>query len=99
MLTDSGSIQEETTFLDIPCLTLREHTESPVTIELGSNEIVGFYCDRIISCLDKIMTVPWKPAVAPTLWDGRAAERVEDVLEAKRTFLYARSGMSQRDLL
>ena len=45
------------------------------------------------------MTVPWKPAVAPTLWDGRAAERVEDVLEAKRTFLYARSGMSQRDLL
>ena len=90
VLTDSGGIQEETTFLDIPCLTLRENTERPVTIELGSNEIVGLDCDRIISCLDRIMTVPWKPAVAPPLWDGRAAERVVDVLEAKRSFLYAR---------
>jgi UDP-N-acetylglucosamine 2-epimerase (non-hydrolysing) len=80
VLTDSGGIQEETTFLRIPCLTLRNNTERPVTIELGSNEMVGLDCQKIASCLDKITTHRWKEALRPPLWDGYAAERVMTVL-------------------
>lgn len=76
VLTDSGGIQEETTFLDIPCLTLRENTERPITVELGSNEIVGLDKKKIASCLASIMADGWKKASPPPLWDGHAAERV-----------------------
>jgi len=76
VLTDSGGIQEETTFLDIPCLTLRENTERPITVELGSNEIVGLDKERIAACLSHIMTDSWKKGSTPPLWDGHAAERV-----------------------
>jgi UDP-N-acetylglucosamine 2-epimerase (non-hydrolysing) len=80
VLTDSGGIQEETTFLGIPCLTLRHNTERPVTVELGTNEIVGLDQRRILACLHSIMSGCWKAAAVPPLWDGRAAERVVEVL-------------------
>jgi UDP-N-acetylglucosamine 2-epimerase (non-hydrolysing) len=80
VLTDSGGIQEETTFLGIPCLTLRDNTERPVTVELGTNEIVGLNGGKILSCLHSMMRGAWKKASVPPLWDGRAAERVLAVL-------------------
>jgi UDP-N-acetylglucosamine 2-epimerase (non-hydrolysing) len=80
VLTDSGGIQEETTFLGIPCLTVRENTERPITAEVGSNEIVGLDSRKIASCLDRIMSGHWKDAATPPLWDGAAAKRVVGVL-------------------
>jgi len=81
VLTDSGGIQEETTFLGIPCLTLRENTERPITIEVGSNELVGLDRARILACLDSIGEGRWKQAAVPPLWDGKAAERIVEILE------------------
>ena len=83
VLTDSGGVQEETTFLGIPCLTLRENTERPVTVELGSNEIVGLDRSRILSHLASIITNSWKQPSKPVLWDGHAAERIVRVLSEK----------------
>jgi UDP-N-acetylglucosamine 2-epimerase (non-hydrolysing) len=81
VLTDSGGIQEETTFLEIPCLTLRENTERPVTIELGSNEIVGLDSARILTSLEEILLGRrTKNAIKPPLWDGAAAQRIVRVL-------------------
>jgi UDP-N-acetylglucosamine 2-epimerase (non-hydrolysing) len=80
VLTDSGGIQEETTFLDIPCLTLRENTERPVTVELSSNKIVGLERNRILCNLLSIVAGSWKKASTPPLWDGHAAERIVAVL-------------------
>lgn len=80
VLTDSGGVQEESTFLRIPCLTLRDNTERPATVELGTNEIVGLDRRKILSCLHRIMNGNWKETSALPLWDGRAAERVVEVL-------------------
>lgn len=80
VLTDSGGVQEETTFLGIPCLTLRKNTERPVTVELGTNEIVGLDHEAILDCLRRIFEGQWKRPSAPPLWDGRAAERIVGVL-------------------
>jgi UDP-N-acetylglucosamine 2-epimerase (non-hydrolysing) len=80
VLTDSGGIQEETTFLGIPCLTMRNNTERPVTVELGTNQLVGVQREIIIDALQRIMRGPNKMASRPPLWDGHAAERVVDVL-------------------
>jgi len=80
VLTDSGGIQEETTYLKIPCLTLRENTERPVTVEVGTNEIVGLDRDRILSGLRNIIAGNWKKASLPPLWDGKAAERIVRVI-------------------
>ncbi|HEY0172971.1 MAG TPA: UDP-N-acetylglucosamine 2-epimerase (non-hydrolyzing) [Pyrinomonadaceae bacterium] len=82
VLTDSGGLQEETTALGIPCLTLRENTERPVTVELGTNRVVGTDEERIVSEAEAALRVPrgaGRPRVPP-LWDGRAAERVLDAL-------------------
>jgi UDP-N-acetylglucosamine 2-epimerase (non-hydrolysing) len=81
VLTDSGGIQEETTFLGIPCLTLRNNTERPVTVDVGSNEIVGLDAEKIAFCLEEIVAQRWKKATPPPLWDGAAAERVVEVLK------------------
>src|SRR5262249_55799132 len=83
LLTDSGGIQEESTFLGIPCLTLRNNTERPSTVELGTNEGVGLDCQKVASCLDTIMGGRWKKGLTPPLWDGRAAERVVSVLTSR----------------
>jgi UDP-N-acetylglucosamine 2-epimerase (non-hydrolysing) len=81
VLTDSGGIQEETTALQIPCLTLRKNTERPSTVELGTNELVGDNLDRGERIVDQIMRREWKKGVMPPLWDGRAACRVVNYIE------------------
>jgi UDP-N-acetylglucosamine 2-epimerase (non-hydrolysing) len=80
VLTDSGGIQEETTFLGIPCLTLRTNTERPVTVELGTNELVGLDSEKITAFLESIVQGRWKDAIKPPLWDGGSARRVVQVL-------------------
>jgi UDP-N-acetylglucosamine 2-epimerase (non-hydrolysing) len=79
VLTDSGGIQEETTVLGVPCLTLRENTERPITIEQGTNQLVGPDPARIIAGYERIRRGELKGRI-PDLWDGRAAERIADVL-------------------
>jgi UDP-N-acetylglucosamine 2-epimerase (non-hydrolysing) len=82
VLTDSGGIQEETTFLGIPCLTMRNNTERPVTVELGTNQLVGVQRETIIDALRRIMRGENKIASRPPLWDGHAAERIVARLRA-----------------
>jgi UDP-N-acetylglucosamine 2-epimerase (non-hydrolysing) len=83
VLTDSGGIQEETTALGIPCLTLRENTERPVTVEQGTNEIVGRDPQKILAAVDAILAGRGKRGRAPDLWDGHAAERIVEILLKK----------------
>ncbi|MBI3665119.1 MAG: UDP-N-acetylglucosamine 2-epimerase (non-hydrolyzing) [Acidobacteria bacterium] len=82
VLTDSGGIQEETTFLQVPCLTLRHNTERPVTIELGTNRLVGNDPARIVEAACEALESPLPSGRMPEKWDGRAAGRILDVLEA-----------------
>jgi len=83
ILTDSGGIQEETTVLGIPCLTLRENTERPVTIEQGTNALVGNARERILTAAEKILDGEISEGRAPGLWDGNAAKRIVDILVAR----------------
>jgi UDP-N-acetylglucosamine 2-epimerase (non-hydrolysing) len=80
VLTDSGGIQEETTALGIPCLTLRENTERPVTVMQGTNEIVGLDPAKIRKAVDAVFDGKWKTGRLPQLWDGHAAERMVEIL-------------------
>jgi UDP-N-acetylglucosamine 2-epimerase (non-hydrolysing) len=80
VLTDSGGIQEETTFLEVPCLTMRENTERPITIELGTNELVGLDIPLIISKGNKILDGEIKPHSIPDLWDGKTSERIVKII-------------------
>jgi UDP-N-acetylglucosamine 2-epimerase (non-hydrolysing) len=82
VLTDSGGIQEETTALGIPCLTLRENTERPVTVELGTNRVVGTDPERIVAEAEAALAkdTQKEPPGIPPLWDGRAAGRILDAL-------------------
>jgi len=80
VLTDSGGVQEETTYLGVPCFTLRDNTERPVTVRAGTNTLLGLEPQRIEEILPALGLV--KPASEPpALWDGHAAERVADVLQ------------------
>jgi UDP-N-acetylglucosamine 2-epimerase (non-hydrolysing) len=76
VMTDSGGIQEETTALGVPCLTLRENTERPVTVEQGTNQIVGTEPERIISAAHRILSSERRRGRTPLLWDGKASERI-----------------------
>ncbi|MBA2521793.1 MAG: UDP-N-acetylglucosamine 2-epimerase (non-hydrolyzing) [Solirubrobacterales bacterium] len=76
VLTDSGGIQEETTFLGVRCFTLRENTERPVTIESGTNQLLGLDPARIAEIPDLIAAAPAAPAEPPPMWDGHAADRI-----------------------
>lgn len=80
VLTDSGGLQEETTALKIPCITMRTSTERPITVEVGSNVVVGTNGSRIIKCAEDILAGRWKTSRVPDLWDGKASERIVEIL-------------------
>ena len=82
VVTDSGGVQEETTYLGVPCLTVRENTERPVTVTVGTNELVGFDMDRLERLAGRVLDGTPVRGETPILWDGRAGERVADVVEA-----------------
>ena len=81
VITDSGGIQEETTYLGVPCLTLRNSTERPVTVTLGTNAVVGQDRDKLHSELSKIIAGRARKGTIPPLWDGHAGERIADILQ------------------
>jgi UDP-N-acetylglucosamine 2-epimerase (non-hydrolysing) len=76
VLTDSGGMQEETTFLDVPCLTMRFNTERPITVERGTSRLVGSDPGAILAAAEEVLSGAWPHAEAIPLWDGKAAERV-----------------------
>jgi len=82
VITDSGGIQEETTALGVPCLTMRENTERPITVEQGTNILVGRDHARIVRLAEEIVATGGKRGRVPELWDGRAAERIAAHLAA-----------------
>jgi UDP-N-acetylglucosamine 2-epimerase (non-hydrolysing) len=81
VITDSGGLQEETTYLGIPCLTMRENTERPVTVTLGTNALVG--AGDLPGQVRKILGGHWKKGSRPPLWDGQTAGRAVDSLERR----------------
>jgi len=83
VLTDSGGIQEETTFLGVPCLTLRANTERPITQSMGTNMLLGLDPERIRDAPGLLAQVRRRPHAVPPLWDGCAAQRIVDVLAAR----------------
>ena len=80
VFTDSGGIQEETTVLKVPCITLRENTERPITAEIGSNQVVGTDPDKILTAYHNALSGKWREPQIPPLWDGKAAERIVEVI-------------------
>ncbi len=80
VITDSGGIQEETTYLGVPCLTLRENTERPITVSRGTNVLVGRDPEKLQMELARVLAGQQKKGIVPPLWDGRAGERIADVL-------------------
>ncbi len=81
VVTDSGGITEETTVMGVPCLTLRDTTERPETVTVGTNELVGTDPDAIKPALDRVFARQWKKGAIPELWDGRTGERIVAILE------------------
>jgi len=81
VITDSGGITEETTVLGVPCLTLRDTTERPETVTIGTNELIGTNPTNLAPALARLMAGQWKTGAIPELWDGHAAERIVEVLE------------------
>jgi len=80
VLTDSGGIQEETTALGVPCITLRNNTERPITAEEGTNVVVGQDPQRILASVDDVLRTGGKAGRVPEYWDGKAAERIVRLL-------------------
>jgi UDP-N-acetylglucosamine 2-epimerase (non-hydrolysing) len=84
VITDSGGITEETTVMKVPCMTLRDNTERPETITIGTNELVGTNPDNVAPYMEKLHNGKWKVGEIPYLWDGNTAERiVKDLLKIK----------------
>ena len=86
VLTDSGGVQEETTYLGIPCVTMRENTERPVTVDIGSNILCGSDPNRILNVTNEILSGTVKDCEVPQLWDGQTAGRIVDILKTEMTF-------------
>ncbi len=80
VITDSGGIQEETTVMGVPCVTLRNNTERPETVSIGTNELVGNDLDKLEKALSLIFSGNWKEGAIPDLWDGKTAERIVKTL-------------------
>jgi len=92
VITDSGGIQEETTYLGIPCLTVRPNTERPITTEIGTNILVGDDMNQLRSETLRILEGQGRQGRVPPLWDGHASERIASVLTAgDRSFAKAES--------
>lgn len=81
VITDSGGITEETTFMGVPCITLRDNTERPETVTVGTNELVGTDPANLPPALARLLAGEWKKGSIPERWDGHAAERIVEVLE------------------
>lgn len=80
VITDSGGLQEETTALGVPCITLRENTERPITCELGSNRLVGNNPEAILKAVKEVLEIENAEYLIPPKWDGHAAERIVEIL-------------------
>ena len=83
VLTDSGGIQEETTYLGVPCLTLRENTERPITCEIGSNRLCGLDVNLFVKSSFEVFDGKSRPGKVPELWDGKTAERITEIILEK----------------
>jgi UDP-N-acetylglucosamine 2-epimerase (non-hydrolysing) len=84
ILTDSGGVQEETTILGVPCITLRENTERPVTLSCGTNVLTGADVDKIVAAFFRVLKGAWQQPATPHLWDGQAAKRVVQILSQEQ---------------
>lgn len=80
VITDSGGVQEETTILQVPCITLRSNTERPETVDLGTNELIGEDTVKLKSAIGKISAGRWKSGAIPPLWDGQTSMRIVEIL-------------------
>jgi UDP-N-acetylglucosamine 2-epimerase (non-hydrolysing) len=80
VITDSGGIQEETTFRQVPCITLRPNTERPSTVSIGSNTLLNFDLDKIKATVEQIFSNTYKTCAIPPFWDGKATERIFEIL-------------------
>jgi UDP-N-acetylglucosamine 2-epimerase (non-hydrolysing) len=92
VLSDSGGLQEETTALGVPCLTIRENTERPITVEQGTNTLVGCDPGAIRRGVDDILSGLGKTGRVPEFWDGRAAERIASDLASWLIARHAQRG-------
>lgn len=81
VITDSGGITEETTVMGVPCWTLRDNTERPETVTIGTNELIGTYPAKLGPALARLMAGQWKKGAIPEKWDGMAAMRIINILD------------------
>jgi len=80
IVTDSGGLQEESTYLGVPCLTMRPNTERPITVEQGTSTLIGNSSKELHKRLIEVIDGKYKRGTCPELWDGRAAQRIVDIL-------------------
>jgi len=81
IITDSGGIQEESTYLGVQCITVRKNTERPITVEVGTNQLIGTNLTKVEKAALKILDGKIKTGKIPELWDGKAAERIAEIIE------------------
>jgi UDP-N-acetylglucosamine 2-epimerase (non-hydrolysing) len=81
VITDSGGITEETTVMAVPCITLRDNTERPETVSIGTNELIGTNPANVAPAFQKLFAGNWKKGAIPALWEGKTAERIVEHLK------------------
>ena len=81
VITDSGGVTEETTVMGIPCMTLRDNTERPETVDIGTNELIGTDPKNVRPALEKYFSGQWKKGAIPEKWDGKTAQRIVAIFE------------------